>query len=255
MKVAVLSSGSKGNSTLIQTENTKILIDLGVSKTYIEKNMEEIEVDLKEIKAILITHTHVDHVQGLKVFLKKYNPDIYVTEDIYELLKEYDLNANYIIYKDKEFQIEDIKVTVIKTSHDAKGSVGFILESDDKSCVYITDTGYINNRYFEKLYNHDLYIMESNHDVEMLTTGNYPLMLKQRILGNKGHLSNDDAGYYLSEFIGDKTKTIILAHLSDDNNTYDKAFNTVSGVLMEKEKKVDKIIIAKQKQRTEMIEV
>lgn len=255
MQVAVLSSGSKGNSTLIQTENTKILIDLGVSKTYIEKNMEELEVEPKEIKAILITHTHVDHIQGLKVFLKKYNPDIYVTEDIYNLLQEYDLNANYIIYKDKDFEIEDIKVTVIKTSHDVKGSVGFILESSGKSCVYITDTGYINNRYFEKLYNHDLYIMESNHDVEMLTTGSYPLMLKQRILGNKGHLSNEDAGYYLSEFIGDKTKTIILAHLSDDNNTYDKAFNTVSGVLMSKEKRVDKILIAKQKQRTDMIEV
>ena len=104
-----------------------------------------------------------------------------------------------------------------------KGSIGFVIKSDNKSLAYITDTGYINNKYFDVLYNHNLYIMESNHDVAMLMEGNYPHQLKKRILGNKGHLSNDDAAYYLSEFIGDKTKTVILAHLSDDNNTYDKS--------------------------------
>ena len=97
--------------------------------------------------------------------------------------------------------------------------------------------------------------MESNHDVQMLMDGNYPHHLKKRILGNKGHLSNDDAAYYLSEFIGNKTKTIILAHLSDDNNTYDKALNTVKDTLNSKNIKVKNIIIAKQKQRTDLIEI
>ena len=97
--------------------------------------------------------------------------------------------------------------------------------------------------------------MESNHDVAMLMERNYPHQLKKRILGNKGHLSNDDAAFYLSEFIGDNTKTIILAHLSDDNNTYDKALNTVKDTLNSKNIKVKNIIIAKQKQRTELIEV
>ena len=124
-----------------------------------------------------------------------------------------------------------------------------------KSIVYITDTGYINNRYFEKLSNHDLYVIESNHDVSMLMNGKYPYHLKQRILGNKGHLSNDDAGYYLSMFIGNKTKTVILAHLSDDNNTYEKAYDTVNSILKGKNIKIKNLLIAKQKQRTELIEV
>lgn len=255
MKISVLSSGSKGNSTLIQTNNTKILIDLGVTKSYLEEKLKEIEVEPKNINAILITHTHVDHIQGLKVFLKKYNPLIYVTEELKCLLEEYDLNANYVLYENNKTVINDIEITLIKTSHDVKGSIGFIIRSNEKSLVYITDTGYINNKYFEVLKNHNLYIMESNHDVTMLMEGAYPHQLKKRILGNKGHLSNDDAAYYLSEFIGDKTKTIILAHLSDDNNTYDKALDTVSNVLKNKNKKVENIIVAKQKQRTELIEI
>lgn len=254
MEISVLSSGSKGNSTLVKVNNTKILIDLGVTKSYVETKLKEIEVEPSEITAILITHTHVDHIQGLKVFLKKYKPLVYVTNELLKLLNEYELDANYKLYDGIKTIIGDAEVTLIKTSHDAEGSVGFIISNNDKSCVYITDTGYINNKYFDVLKNHDLYIMESNHDVQMLMDGNYPYHLKRRILGNKGHLSNDDAAFYLSEFIGNKTKTIILAHLSDDNNTYDKALNTVSNTLANKSKKVN-IIIAKQKQRTDLIEV
>ncbi len=255
MKISVLSSGSRGNSVLINTSNTKILIDLGVTKTYIEENLKELNVDPNEIKAILITHTHVDHIQGLKVFLKKYHPKLYVNEIILSLLREYLGEFDYVLYKEKEFLIDDIKVNVIKTSHDVKGSVGFILESENKSLVYITDTGYINNKYFDKLYNHNLYIMESNHDVNMLMEGKYPFHLKQRILSDKGHLSNNDASYYLSKFIGNNTKTIILAHLSDDNNTEKKAYDTLKDTLIKENKDIDNILVAKQKKRTDWIEV
>lgn len=255
MKISVLSSGSRGNSVLINTSNTKILIDLGVTKTYIEENLKELNVDPNEIKAILITHTHVDHIQGLKVFLKKYHPKLYVNEIILSLLREYLGEFDYVLYKEKEFLIDDIKVNVIKTSHDVKGSVGFILESENKSLVYITDTGYINNKYFDKLYNHNLYIMESNHDVNMLMEGKYPFHLKQRILSDKGHLSNNDASYYLSKFIGNNTKTIILAHLSDDNNTEKKAYDTLKDTLIKENKDIENILVAKQKKRTKWIEV
>lgn len=255
MQVAVLSSGSKGNSTLIQTKNTKVLIDLGVTKSYTEEKLEELEVDPREIKAILITHTHVDHIQGLKVFLKKYHPKLYVNKVILSLLNEYIDDFDYVLYETPNFMIGDLEITVIKTSHDVSGSVGFIVKNEDKSLVYITDTGYINNKYFEKLSNHNLYIFESNHDVEMLMNGRYPFHLKKRILSDKGHLSNADAAYYLSEFIGDNTNTIVLAHLSDDNNTYDAALDTLNGVLASKNKKVKNIMIAKQKQRTDLIEV
>ncbi len=255
MQVAVLSSGSKGNSTLIQTKNTKVLIDLGVTKSYTEEKLEELEVDPREIKAILITHTHVDHIQGLKVFLKKYHPKLYVNKVILSLLNEYIDDFDYVLYETPNFMIDDLEITVIKTSHDVSGSVGFIVKNEDKSLVYITDTGYINNKYFEKLSNHNLYIFESNHDVEMLMNGRYPFHLKKRILSDKGHLSNADAAYYLSEFIGDNTNTIVLAHLSDDNNTYDAALDTLNEVLASKNKNGKDIMIAKQKQRTDLIEV
>lgn len=255
MRVCVLSSGSKGNSVLIESNNTKILIDLGVTKSYIEEKLEELKVDPKEIQAILITHTHADHIQGLKVFLKKYKIKLYVNKVILSLLHEYIDYFDYELYDTPNFKINDIEVSVIKTSHDAKGSVGFIIKSDDKSLVYITDTGYINNKYFTPLSNHNLYIMESNHDIEMLMNGSYPFYLKQRILSDKGHLSNTDAAFYLSEFIGSKTNTIVLAHLSDDNNTPEVALNALNSVLDAKNKKVKQVIVAKQKQRTDWIEV
>lgn len=255
MKLAVLSSGSKGNCALIQTDNTKVLIDLGVTKSYVEEKLEELEVDPREIKAILITHTHVDHIQGLKVFLKKYHPKLYVNKVILSLLYEYIDDFDYVLYETPNFTIDDIDVDVIKTSHDVKGSVGFILNNKDKSIVYITDTGYINNKYFQNLSNRNLYLLESNHDTQMLMNGRYPFHLKKRILSDKGHLSNMDASYYLSEWIGNDTKTIILAHLSDDNNTYEIALSTLNEVLSSKNKKVKNILIAKQKQRTDWIEV
>lgn len=255
MKVAVLSSGSKGNCALIQTNSTKILIDLGVTKSYVEEKLQELQVDPKEIKAILITHTHVDHIQGLKVFLKKYHPKLYVNKVILSLLNEYIEDFDYELYETSNFIIGDIEIEVIKTSHDVKGSVGFIVKSNDKSIVYITDTGYINNKYFATLKNHNLYILESNHDVEMLMKGKYPYHLKKRILGDKGHLSNTDASYYLSQFIGDKTSAIVLAHLSDDNNTYELALNTLNKTLKSSNKRVNSIIVAKQKQRTDWIEI
>lgn len=249
MKVVVLSSGSKGNTTYIETDNTKILIDIGNTTKYIKEKLEDFGVKPDELNGILITHTHIDHVKGLKTFKNKYNVPVYITDNMHK-----DLNylENYELLSD-EFTINDIVITSIKTSHDTNDSRGYVISNNNKSIVYITDTGYINKKYFEILTNKDLYIMESNHDIEMLNGSNYPFQLRQRILSDKGHLSNYDSSKYLSSFIGDNTKCVMLAHLSEENNTEKLAYDTLVNRLDKDNKRTPNIIVLKQNQETELI--
>lgn len=252
MKVCVLSSGSKGNTTYIETPEAKILIDCGNSSKYINNSLNELNVDAKELDAILITHVHSDHIKGLQTFIKHINPTIYMTKKMYPYL---DFVTNYEFINNDNFNIKDIKVEVIKTSHDAEDSVGYIINHDNESVVYITDTGYINKKYFPLLTNRDVYIFESNHDIEMLNNGSYPFALRQRILSDKGHLSNYDSAKYLSKFIGNNTKKIILAHLSEENNTEELALDTLKERLKKEKISFDDIIIAKQNKETELIKI
>lgn len=250
MKACVLASGSKGNCTYIETSRLKFLVDAGPSCAYIERSLRSINVDPKEIDFIFLTHTHVDHVAGLRVFLKKYHPKVYLTEKMhYEL----DIDIPDYFYINREIVIEDLDVLPIKTSHDVLESHGYVFTSEGKSIVHITDTGYINVRNFSKLKGKNLYIFESNHDVRMLREGKYPYHLQQRILSDKGHLSNKDSSYYLSKFVTDDTKKIVLIHLSEENNTPELALNTLLDALAGKN--IPDIEIAKQKERTELIEV
>ena len=250
MRVVVLSSGSKGNTTFIECNNTKILIDIGNTCKYTTEKLKEIGIEPKELDAILITHTHVDHIKGLKVFQNKYKTKVYLSTKMKE---ELEYIENYEIINEGNIKINDLSIDVIKTSHDTSDSFGYIIESNKKSIVYITDTGYINNKYFNLLFNKDIYILESNHDIEMLNKGPYPFKLRQRILGDKGHLSNYDCSKYLSNFIGDNTKCIMLAHLSQDNNTPELAYKTLIERLEANNQLVEKIIILKQNECAEEV--
>ena len=250
MKACVLASGSKGNCTYIETHKLKFLVDAGPSCAYIERSLRSIGVEPKDINFIFLTHTHVDHVAGLRVFLKKYHPKVYLTEKMhYEL----DMNLPDYFYLNREIMIEDLDVLPIKTSHDVLESHGYVFTSDGRSIVHITDTGYINVRNFGKLKGKNLYIFESNHDVRMLREGRYPYHLQQRILSDKGHLSNKDSSYYLSKFVTYDTKKIVLIHLSEENNKPELALNTLLEAL--NGKNIPDIEIAKQKERTDLIEV
>ena len=255
MKVCVLSSGSKGNSTLVITDKVKILIDLGTTTSYVEAALNNLNVDVKEISHILITHSHVDHIKGLKVFIKRYNPVILVTEDMKNVLEKELGNFRYEYYEDKKAIIGDLTVNVIKTSHDAEESIGFVLTNNNSSMVYITDTGYINQKYFKILSNNNLYVLESNHDIKMLMDGPYPYYLQQRVRGDKGHLSNKQASDYLCKFIGDNTRKIVFAHISEHNNSYEKVIETFNEELSKNDMKFDDVLIAKQNETTEIIEV
>lgn len=249
MKVCNLASGSKGNSTFIQTKNHNILIDIGVTTLYIETNLKEIGIDPKSIDLVLITHAHTDHTGGLKVFNKKYHPKVYISDKI---IKEAKLNKDDYDVLDNLDDITDIKISEIELSHDVTDIKGFIIEEDKSSMVYITDTGYINKNYFDILKNRSLYIFESNHDVEKLMNNpKYPHHIKIRILSDKGHLSNEDSSYYLTKLIGNDTKEVVLAHLSEENNTEELAYNTLKSKL----DKTVRISIARQNEKSELFEI
>ena len=254
MITCVLASGSKGNATFVASSTTQILVDLGPTSLYVEKKLKDIEVDPHNITGIVISHTHADHINGLKVFVKKYHPTLFLTQKMYDDLIQLFPISDYVII-DGDFSIGDINVTVIKTSHDASDSNGYIFENNNKTVVYVTDTGYINQKNHKKLINKNVYLFESNHDVKMLMEGKYPYYLKQRILSDKGHLSNKDSAYYLSKFIGKNTREIVLSHLSHENNTPDIALNTLKETLKENDIQFDNIIVATQDERTEVVEV
>lgn len=253
MKVSVLSSGSKGNCTYVETNNHKILIDIGTSCLYVEKSLKSIGVEPNEIDIVLITHAHIDHVNGLKVFSKKYNPQVYISDKI---LKESNLNIEKIS-NEEEINIDsDIKIKSIRLSHDVTDIKGYVIEENDESMVYITDTGYINENNFEYIKNKNLYVFESNHDIEKLMNNpKYPHHTKIRILSDKGHLSNKDSAYYLSKLIGNNTHHIILAHLSEQNNTEDLALSTLKETLERKNIDFKDIKVARQNEMTELIQV
>ena len=254
MKISVLASGSKGNSSYIETKKSKILVDIGMTCLYIETKLKKINVNPSELDGIILTHTHVDHINGLKVFIKKYNTKVYLSEKMLKDIKEIFDIQNYQIIDD-DFNIKDLNIEIFKTSHDSSDSNGYIFNEADKSIVYITDTGYLNRKYREKLANKNIYIIESNHDIKMLQDGKYPYHLKQRILSDTGHLSNEMASKYLVQYIGNNTKKIVLIHLSHENNNPEIALKTLENKLLENNIKFNDIIISEQNENTELIEV
>lgn len=244
MKINVIGSGSKGNSTLIEFEKSKILIDVGFSYKYMKEKLEELEVKPNEIDYIFITHDHSDHIKGLQVFLNRNNPKLYVSSKIAE---KYDYMFNYLFINvlEEDLCFKDFKVKVIPTSHDATDSYGYVFTSDE-SLVYLTDSGYINIRNFKYMKNKEYYIFESNHDVNKLIKGTYPEHLQRRILSDTGHLSNESSSIYLSKLIGPKTKKIVLAHLSHENNTEDLALETFKKITTKNNIIFENVICAKQ---------
>ena len=251
MKFKTLASGSKGNCTIVLCDNTNFIIDMGISYLTLKKSLEENSLSFNDFNGILITHCHNDHTKGLASLIKKTNLEVYIPEEMYESLKEMVPYAKCKFISDIE-TINDVEIELIHTSHDAPYSVGYIIKHNNKSLVYVTDTGYINRKYLNKMIGHDAYIIESNHDEIMLMDGPYPRYLKERVISDKGHLSNITTAKYLKKIVKDNTKNIVLAHLSETNNTEEVAMKTM---IEEGIDKLATITIAKQYEEGPMIEV
>ena len=223
MKIAVLGSSSSGNSTYVEIGNIKFLIDVGLGFNDIKNKLYLLGVYADDLNFIIITHAHSDHVRSLHSFSRVYNTKIYISKETYYEYPKKDYLKNYEFFDDLDL-IEGIKLTKIPISHDKKG-FGFVFEKDNNSICYITDTGMIHSKYHNLLKNKDVYLIESNHDVEMEMNGTKDEMTKIRNIGDMGHLSNEECAMYLNHFIGENTKAIMLMHISEHDNTYELAYN------------------------------
>ena len=253
MKITVLASGSKGNCSLIETASTRFLIDIGISYQKLKKELAKKNLTIDDLDYLFLTHAHNDHTNGLKVLLKHSYLKVYANKLINKELKEEIPSSRLLLYEDN-LKISSTNITIFKTSHDAKGSVGFLINDQNTSLVYITDTGYLNRKYFPLLYNKNIYYIESNHDEKMLMEGPYPFTIKQRIISDEGHLSNKTTAKYLKMLLGPATKYIILAHLSEHNNKEELAYQATAEVLTELNLH-PKLLIAKQNEALKEIEV
>lgn len=221
LRYVLLGSGSNGNCCIIESNNTVIAIDFGLGIKEIKERASKVGYDLEEIKALFITHNHTDHIRSVKYFpIEK----IYATASTLV-----DMEPN-IVEPFITTYVGDLKVTPIPTSHDAGNSVGYVIEDGEEKLVYMTDTGYVNRKFFTYLKDADHYVFESNHDETQLLRCKYPYFLKKRIISDYGHLSNTDCAEILSELICDKTKSIVLAHLSEEANTKEKALSTLKTI-------------------------
>ncbi|HHT50083.1 MAG TPA: MBL fold metallo-hydrolase [Eubacteriaceae bacterium] len=240
MKVCSIASGSSGNCIYVETKNTKLLIDSGLSGKTITQSLDTIGTKGNDLDGILVTHDHNDHVCGVGILSRKYDIPIYANFATWEEIKDKigkvkEKNIKY--FEDKPFEIKDFFIEPFSIPHDACDPVGFSLYGNSKKMSIATDLGYIDSMILEKLYGADMVILEANHDVNMLTIGPYPYFLKRRVLSELGHLSNDSAGKALVKLVEMGSERALLAHLSRENNFPELAFQTVYNIL--KDNKID----------------
>nr|WP_294491549.1 MBL fold metallo-hydrolase [uncultured Mediterraneibacter sp.] len=233
MRMCSIASGSSGNCIYVGSDDTHLIIDTGISKKRIEEGLKELEIKGDELNGILITHEHSDHIQGLGVFSRKYEIPIYATPGTIEGILSYSglgrMPEGLLrpICTDTPFVLGDVTVNPFAISHDANEPSGYRLECGGKAVAVATDLGKYDDYTVKHLTNLDAVLLEANHDIHMLEVGGYPYYLKQRILGDKGHLSNELSGRLLCDILHDNLKHIMLGHLSRENNYARLAYETV----------------------------
>jgi phosphoribosyl 1,2-cyclic phosphodiesterase len=235
IRFSVLASGSTGNATIVATEETKVLIDVGLSGKKVEQLLREKDMSAADLDAILVTHEHADHIKGLGALARKYDLPVYANEKTWAALD----NQIGEIAEDKRCvmgtgEIRDfggLSVESYGISHDAAEPVGYCFYHEEQKLSVATDLGYMSEKVKGQIRDSDVLVLEANHDIEMLRVGKYPWNIKRRILSDLGHLSNEAAGIGLCDVMTSRTKRVYLAHLSRDHNMMDLARLTVNNMV------------------------
>ena len=242
MKLAICSiaSGSSGNSYLVRTQNTAVLVDAGISGKQISQGLGALGLTMKDLSALLVTHEHSDHIRGLKPASRASGACVYASPGTLGAIPfSGELERTECILPGDELLIGDLTIKCFPTSHDAAEPLGFCFRAAGRQISIVTDTGIITNACYQHIKEADILVLESNHDESMLRMGRYPWFLKQRILSERGHLSNDAAANALLEVLREeaeltgqtKSRLVLLAHLSKENNFPEMALATMSNIL------------------------
>lgn len=265
MKVSVLSSGSAGNVSLLETKQHKILMDVGLSGKKVKNLLEQVGVDINDIDMAFLSHDHSDHCKGLGVLMRRY-PKInaFTNQGTWQYLLDSEKIGKIPVQQMNDIEpgqtktFGDLDITAFATSHDAADPQYYVFSSNGKRMAFLTDTGYVSQNMKSVISDADAYLMEFNYDDMMLRNGPYSWPLKQRILSDVGHLSNDEAADALVDVVTPKTKHIFLAHRSQHNNLKQIAHETAYDMLSKRDANLDsdvKILDTNPESPTELIEV
>lgn len=233
MRFSSIASGSSGNCIYIGSDTCNILIDDGISAKRTQEGLYGLGIKPEELDAVFVTHEHSDHIQGLGVLSRKYGIPIYATQGTIEGIKsasslgKIDDALFNVIKADEKTYVKDLCIYPMRISHDANEPVAYRVLSEGKKISVITDLGTYDEYTVDCLKNSDIIMAEANHDIRMLQVGPYPYYLKQRILSDRGHLSNENSGRLVSSILNDNVKAIYLGHLSKENNIPELAYETV----------------------------
>lgn len=264
MQLYSIASGSSGNCIYVGTDETGVLVDVGISMKRIREGLSAERLSLEKIKAILITHEHTDHISGLGPILRKVPIPVYATGETIEAIyakgnmERVDDGLFHAIRPENEFSIGDLRMTPIPISHDAANPVCYTLSAVNKKIGIATDIGCYTENMIEHLQDCHSLLLEANHDINLLQVGNYPYSLKMRILGDKGHLSNDASARLIQKLLHPGLQHIMLGHLSQENNFPELAYNTVSYELENNElwRELDtELLVAHRKEPTRLLTI
>lgn len=253
-RVCTLASGSSGNSVYIESDEGAILVDAGISGRAIEEGISKINGDSKKLQGIILTHSHSDHSKSAGIIARKYKIPVYTTRAAYnDCAGNLGQNITCRFFRPSQsITLAGFTIATIPTPHDAAESVALIFEKDNIRCGILTDLGHIFYKLEKEISTLDAVILESNYDPDMLQHGPYPWHLKKRISSKAGHISNEEAAYLLLHNSGEKLKTVLLAHLSNKNNTPEKALECHINILRESDKKF-RLLVAPRSEPSEII--